>query len=405
MAQFNDLIAIIRSLVNRSSHAGVVTGTLSIDTPEKLAALQSCEADPDNTALTILNPLIITDVSIGSTVQVEIGVPRPGFGLLCENLDALFSYPSAHIKEPTSFYLLDTGFAKGDAVASGHSVTAYRATLAFVTMLKSCAAFLDEQEELLVFIKEGKFEVPIKFTEKELRVTDLATLVDLSNAIQKGIHEEQCASIMAEGVYEMTAKLPADKRFAALLENSKDLKERFDKGYKLFAAGFSYEKIRDEIEAARVEYSGKIHKVFSDIQNQLLGIPVATIIVATQMKESAKIDSNFWMSAAILMGSFVFMLLMHFLLRNQRHTLDVIGIEINRQKTKLEKEHAAIAPNFTDTFAALDKRYRAQRVVLYIIDAIVAIGFLLSVFFFYKLSVPVQLWVQACFSVSSACMG
>lgn len=401
MAQFNDLIAIIRSLVNRASHAGVVTGTLSVDTSEKLAALQSCEADPDNTALTILNPLIIADVGIGSTVQVEIGVPRPGFGLFCENLDALLCYPSAHIKEPTSFYLFDTDFAKGDAVASRHSVTAYRAALTFVAMLKLCAAFLDEQEDLLVFVKEGKFDVPVKFTEKDLRATDLTTLADLSNAIPKGIHEEQCTSIMAEAVYELTAKLPADKRFVALLENAKDLKERFDKGYKLFAAGFSYEKIRDEIEAARVEYSGKIHKVFSDIQNQLLGIPVATIIVATQMKESAKIDSNFWMSAAILMGSFVFMLLMHFLLRNQRHTLDVIGIEINRQKTKLEKEHAAIAANFTDTFSALDKRYRAQRVVLYVIDAIVAIGFLLSVFFFYKLSVPVQQWVQACFSVSS----
>src|SRR3989344_131732 len=398
MAQFNDLVTIVRSLTGRTNQAGIVTGTLSVDTPEKLAALQACEADFDNSALTLLSPAAIATIGIGSTVQVEIRTPRPGFGLLSENFDALLQYPTAHVKEPTNFYLLDTNFSKNDAVPPKHMIITYRAILTFIAMLKSCAAFLDEQDELLVFVKEGKFDVPVKFTEKDLRATNLTTLADLSNAIPQGVHEEQCASIMAEAIYELTAKLPSSKRFAALLENAKELKERFDKGYKLFAAGFSYEKIRDEIEAARVEYFGKIHKIFSDIQNQLLGIPVATIIVATQMKESTKIDGNFLISAAILMGSFVFMLLMHFLLRNQRHTLAVIGIEINRQKAKLEKEHAAIAPNFTDTFSALDKRYKAQRVVLYVIDAIVAIGFLLSVFFFYKLSAPVQQWVQTCFS-------
>ncbi|MCZ5662332.1 hypothetical protein O5623_28590 [Escherichia coli] len=56
------------------------------------------------------------------------------------------------------------------------------------------------------------------------------------------------------------------------------------KGYKVFVSGFSYEKILDQLRVAKIEEMGKIHKVFSDIQNQILGIPVATIIVATQMK-------------------------------------------------------------------------------------------------------------------------
>lgn len=390
MAQFAELIRIVRALANRTSQAGVMSGSLLIDSQETLTLLQSCEADSRNTALTVEPP---NPTAIGTTVQVEIRTPRPGFGLLCDNLDALLQYPSAHVKEPSEFYLIEDDFAKNDTPAIGSGVIAYRAVLKLVSMLKSCAAFLDEQEELLVFINDGKFEVPIVFTEKELKLVDASTLTELTNAIPKGVHEEQCTSIMAEAIYEETAKLPADKRFAALLENAKDLKERFNNGYKLFAAGFSYEKIRDEIEVARVEYSGKIHKVFSDIQNQLLGIPVATIIVATQMKESTKVDSNFWMSLAILIGSFVFMILMHFLLRNQRHTLDVVGIEIKRQKAKLEKEHAAIAPNFSDTFTSLEGRYSTQRKILRMIDGVVVAGFLLSIFFFYKLSVPAQEWV------------
>ncbi|EPY2903530.1 hypothetical protein ACXDBG_002151 [Cronobacter sakazakii] len=51
------------------------------------------------------------------------------------------------------------------------------------------------------------------------------------------------------------------------------LSESFQKGYKVFVSGFSYEKILDQLRVAKIEEMGKIHKVFSDIQNQILGIP------------------------------------------------------------------------------------------------------------------------------------
>ena len=394
MSQFEDLVLVVRNLSRRAVLGGVVSGDLLLDTPETLRALRACDGDPSNTNLVILHPLDTSLVALGTTVQLEISTPRPAFGLLLENLDSLLQFPGAHIKEPAHYYLLDIDFCNNESVPTAHPIERYRAVLAFVRMLKTCAAFLDEQEELLVFIQDGKFELPVKYLSHNLNSLDLPLLQSLLTVIPEGIHHDQCASIMAEAVHEMTAKLPADKRFTTLLENAHDLKERFKKGYQLFAAGFSYERIRDEIEAARVEYSGKIHKVFSDIQNQLLSIPVATIIVATQMRESTKLEGNFWISLAVLLGAFVFMLLMHFLLRNQRHTLEVIGIEIKRQKMMLEKEHEAIAKNFEDTFNALDKRYRTQRHMLYVIEVVVVVGFSFSVFFFYKLSALMQQWFQ-----------
>lgn len=397
MLQFDDLVTVVRHLSQRTSDSGVVFGDLAVDTPEKLEALKACEGHQRDTGLSLVTPADITAVALGATVQVEIRTPRPGFGLLPDSLNALLRFPTAHVKEPGNYYLLDSDYANADSSPPIGTVSAYRSVLAFVRMLKSCAAFLDEQEELLVFISNGKFEIPVRFVEADILGTKLETIDALASAIPNGTHAEQCVSIMAEAVYELTAKLPSHKRFVALLESADDLKDRFEKGYQLFAAGFSYEKIRDEIEATRVEYAGKIHKIFSDIQNQLLGIPVATIIVATQMKENRELDGNFWISAAVLVGSFVFMLLMHFLLRNQRHTLEVIGIEINRQKTKLEKEHAAIADNFVDTFRSLDVRFRTQLTILHVVDCIVVVGFLLSVFFFYKLSLPVQQWLGSFF--------
>lgn len=394
MALFEDLVLVVRNLSRRTMLGGEISGDLLLDTPETLQALRACDSDPSNTNLAILHPLDMSLVALGTTVQLQIGTPRPAFGLLSKDLDSLLQFPSAHINEPAHYYLIDIDYCNKESVPEAHPIDRYRTVLAFVRMLKSCAAFLDGQEELLVFVQDGKFELPIRYRSHDLSSLNLPLLKSLLTVIPEGIHRDQCASIMAEAVLEMTAKLPANKRFTALLENARDLKERFEKGYQLFAAGFSYEKIRDEIEAARVEYSGKIHKVFSDIQNQLLSIPVATIIVATQMKESAKLDGNFWISLAVLLGAFVFMLLMHFLLRNQRHTLEVIGIEIKRQKMMLEKEHESVAKNFEDTFNALDTRYRTQRQMLCMIEMVVVVGFAFSVFFFYKLSASAQLFLQ-----------
>ena len=103
---------------------------------------------------------------------------------------------------------------------------------------------------------------------------------------------------------------------------------------------------------------------------------------------------NFWINVAILIGACIFLLLLYFLVRNQRSTLDVIATEIQRQKAKLEKEYAAIAENFVSTFQSLDNRCRSQNLVLTVINCIVFTGFLLTTFFFYKMNQPVQQWLS-----------
>ncbi len=392
MAKFEDLVLLIRSLSGRTVSETTVSGFLYVDSAQKLDLLKDCESDQDNCSLSLVSPDNIKLVSLGVNAQIEISTPRPGFALIRESLDAMLSYPSARIREPLHYLLLDIDYCNSDA-SEPYVVTCYQHVLEFVMMLKSCAAFLDDNAEVLVFVKEGKFEVPVVYGEKDLHDMELETIKELACSISMGIHRKQCESIMAEAVYDMTARIPIQGRFSYLLTQAKELRDRFDKGYRLYAAGFSYDKIRDEIEAARIEYSGKIHKVFSDIQNQLLGIPVAAVVVATQMKPTAEADGNFWVNVGILIGYIIFTVLMYFLLQNQRQTLKVIGIEINRQKAKLEKEHEALAANFIDIFDSLNSRYKSQLKALYIILGVVILGFVLSALFFYRMNQPVHEWL------------
>ena len=390
-ATWDDLVKIVRRLVERQE-GPPVRGKFTITEEADLVVLKTCLEAHQDTHLDLVNDVQLSELKVGQTVELSVA-PRLGFGLVKRDIgDLLNGYRKARIKEP-AFFLTTEGISNSDGVVDGHSVARYRAALRFIQMLKRAAAFLDTDEPSLVFIKDGKFEIPIEYDIDDLLKMPLPAIQELEGIIPVGTHEKQCASILADAVVTMTEHLAGHLRFKYLLAHAGELKKKFDQGYQLFAAGFSYEKVRDQVEAARVEFSGKIHKVFSDIQNQLLGIPVATIIVATQMKDAKNYGYEFWVNTAVLAGCWVFAILMVFLLHNQSHTLAVLRNEVNRQKRQLKKEFAAVADSFTDTFDYLSGRISTQRNILWVIDFLVVIGLILSHVVYLKLTPPVKNWL------------
>ena len=391
---WDDLVMVVRGLTDRQE-GPIVRGIFAIKDASDLVLLKACLDASHDTRLEFVDGCLPSSLKVGQTVEILVS-PRLGFGLLKRDIGELIDGSrKARIKEP-SFFLMADGISSNDPVDIDHPVARYRAALDFIQLLKRSAAFLDADEPALIFIKDGKFEVPIDYDADDLEKMSIPVVQEILKIIPPGIHEKQCAAILAEAVVSITKDLPGEQRFKYLLIHADELKRKFDQGYQLFAAGFSYEKVRDQVEAARVEFSGKIHKVFSDIQNQLLGVPVATIIVATQMKDSKAVGYEFWVNTAVLVGCWVFAILMIFLLHNQSHTLAVLRDEIDRQERQLKKEFSAVADTFTKTFKYLSKRAFTQRVILWVIDFFVIVGLFLSHVTYLKLTPPARDWLVAC---------
>lgn len=125
MATFEDLVLIVRNLSEIDRTLGI-SGRLQLDTPEKLSALLACESDCDDTALTVLDPADGNDIGLGKNVRVQIGTPRPGFGLLSENLEELLCFPYARVKEPSHYLLLDIDYSNSDSMPPHPAITTYR---------------------------------------------------------------------------------------------------------------------------------------------------------------------------------------------------------------------------------------------------------------------------------------
>lgn len=376
---FADLIQLVRELSARTVDESEISGRLQLSDEVALERLRRCVADDETSDRTgvRLPDAFIEDVKVGDTVRVMVGKPAIGFGLIFKSTAEMLDYPPARASEPRRYYLAEPNFCNGDE-AVPPAVERYRAMLKLIGILSKSAVHTDKDSGSILFVKKEKFDVPIHYSMADLEALDIPAVGKLEAVIVDDAQLDERLPMLSNAVVEMLESVRKPERFHFLLTHLDDLVRSYEASYKLFLTNFSYEKVRDEVEETRIDYTTKIHKAFSDIQGQVLGIPIATVIVATQMKKAECIGYEFWVNVAVLVGAWVFAALLYLVIRNQAHTLDVLDIEIQRQKRVLAKEYEKVADNFMPTFDLLAKRLVAQRRALWGVGSVALIGLILT---------------------------
>lgn len=295
---FDDLVEIYRN--TRFGNDG--EGTLTIASQAILYNLRAIEADPqlyDDAQVGLLDD---APPVLGAEVRVAIGHPRHALGLLVRNFDVLFQTPRAAFEEPARFFVIDTGYASGDLPVPT-TLDRYRALLDVVTILRNAASYVDEVQRELVFIGGEKTVMPIAFRAADLGPNVEAHAARLKRIFDDPLHGDEKTEILATAVIQLVGGLRSAMRFGHIVRNLDTVCDEVEKGYRLFVSSFSYSKIRNDVETARIDFVGKIHKTIVDIQGQLLGIPIATIVVASQLKAAPACGLTFWTNAAVLLGA------------------------------------------------------------------------------------------------------
>lgn len=319
--------------------------------------------------------LVLVDadrVRLMASVPAEVGPPKLQLGVLADSLDGMLTNPGSRIRRPEKFYLKATKTHSGTA-PEPIEIAQYNSMISFVGALETAALFLDGTKQMLVFYSDRRIEVPVTYVASDLQKLDTAEVEKLCHLLDGEIHRDQRATILSEALTGLVDNLPRDKRFQHLLRNLTEINIRLSEGYKLFASSFSYTKIRNQVEAAQAEYISKIHKTFTDIQGQLLGLPIASVVVASQLKVTEECGPTSWGNVAVLMGAWLFVLLLLASCINQWLTLRSISEEISSQKRKVKENFSEIEGIFDKKFKTLATRLIWHRSVLVIV-AFVAIA-------------------------------
>jgi hypothetical protein len=348
--------------------------TIFVETPEILDLLK--QIDSDERAKHDSNIHLLdgdTDsLAVGQRVRAQIAHPKIALGILAPTLDKLLFAPKAFLAEPKAYFVIEGKLEPTSTQAP--LLAGYRKILEIVDLFKQAASYVDEIKQELIFIRDGKFAIPVRFSEKTIQRLSTEDADNLLNLFEGDLHKEQKLLILIEAIAHISEAQSEAKRFEFIIDNLKSVACEISNGYKLFISSFSYSKIRTEIADKKIEYVTKIHKTLVDIQGQLLGIPVATVIAATQLKSAQKCGLEFWTNIGVLAGVWVFVALLMVSIINQWHTLNSISEEVNNQKSKLHKEYASISDKFSDLFDDLTGRIKWHKGTLWLIGFIALAG-------------------------------
>ena len=387
--RFNNLVALYRALTFRENTR---TGSLTIVDDAQLAIILQLVQELDDYGLRVTQG-DVDHLQVGQTIEFETSVPKLSMGIIAVDVNDLLIAPKARIKEPIRYFIVKDNFCKSEDVTPD-IIKRYHLTIKLIDLLRRSAAYLDEEAGELIFIDQGKFELPILYTETDLLNIDLDIATNLITTFASDIHVEQKLAILAKSVRSVCGAEKPRQRFSMILEHLPELYKSVSEGYRLFVADFSYDKVVNQLEVAKLEEIGKIHKTFSDIQNQILGIPVATIIVATQMKNASTVGYEFWVNTAVLIGCWIFVILSAFVLRNQLHTLSAIENEITRKKIQMINQYKAVEDLITQSFPFLEERLKTQRRAFLTVFTVLFVGLVLSHVVYFSITEPAAIWVS-----------
>ncbi|EKR9383016.1 hypothetical protein P9730_001653 [Raoultella ornithinolytica] len=375
---FKDLVAVYRaaSFVDNTSEA-----SLNINDEELCSIISDVTEQSHDFGISVEAGQVV----IGETISLHVIPPKVRLGQFHLTFSDYLKNSKNRFKEPGNFYITDIDYYNKDATQPGQ-IAKYRSVLSLVTLFKECAAYLDENNVELVFVDSSVLKIPVNFTADDLDFIDNNTIQRIIANFAEDTHKEQKLTILASGIKSLCESKTKDSSFSFLLRNLDLLLESFHKGYKVFTSGFSYEKILDQLRVAKIEEMGKIHKVFSDIQNQVLGIPVATIIVATQMKQANGWDAQALINTIIVIGALFFTAMISFVLFNQWQTLNAISEELTHKKEQAENNYKSIYEDIQATFTSLSRRLCAQRWVFGTLCLFVFVGIILTLKFYFFLT-------------------
>jgi len=291
------------------------------------------------------------------------------------SLDVLLEAPSRRIFAVSRFYLVDLDYFHGVSDVVPEPVRHYFVAVDLFQLLRKIA---DHEHSLgesvvLVFLQSRKLEITGEYDARDL--TALKGFPILRDEFfDSNTHAQQKASIVKTVLIETFQGEPRVRlgdvlrRFDSILSNT-------ESNYELYVSEFSFQKIKNQIEQEKFDLTAKLNKVFSDIQNQLLAIPAALVLVGGQMERTGAWSLK---NLFIWLGALVFSKLMDLLISNQRHTLDAIKHEIDQQWELIEGQHRGIALRFKPSYDELRKRYSHQVNLLRTVSTVVGTALFLS---------------------------
>lgn len=368
-------------------------GQITVDSP---LLVQYLKLAFEQTETTGWQRLSMSEIILNQTYKFYYnGTQSSTFGHVFKTVDQLCAHSYFRGKKDKKFFIINLKYDHRDSLKP-QVIQVYEHLLSFIETLKKAAIFADSSNSKMLFLNGDKLEFEPIYSQLELDNLNIDLLSKITSFIQENTHESQKLAILSKAIINLCKNEPFDNRFKFFLTNLKEVYETLDHDFAVFSSNFSYEKLRSEIENAKLEEQVKIHKVITDIQNQILGIPVATVIVATQFKTKKSVENDYFyqfsVNTGITIGVCIFTLFMGYLIYNQIQSLTGIKKEIQRKDEHFERESLVVYKKIQVStgkkpFQELFNRLRFQSLILWVIALVCLLALIATIVIYANITV------------------
>lgn len=252
-------------------------------------------------------------------------------------------------KPTSSIYIVDMGYKYEPSSESKNPL--FKNVLTIAYLFKNLQSIADHKGEdgadpFVLFIGKDNLKISSKYDSEVLNLSLGNINLFINQFILSETHQEDKVLAVKNALQEAFS----DKNISLT-----EFIKRFDHFFKivknnfqLYMDKFSFEDFKHKIEDEKREYLLKINKIFSDMQNQLLTLPIASVIAASQMSKVGGFGDGV-KNIALLLGVYIFAYMIRIFAHNQEDSLDAIRSEIEIKKKEIQlKEHSDYQKDYLD---------------------------------------------------------
>jgi len=236
----------------------------------------------------------------------------------------------------------------------------------------------------LVFLSNKKLVITDEYSVADLiEINNLDVFVSKfsTNESTQGVSSKEKDQILKKALINFFKDCEVIS-FSQIIQDFTRLNICINDELDIYMSKFSYDDIKKEVEKEKVDFIVRLNKVFSDIQTQLIGVPVSVILAADKLKigKLASNDPNKFYgisltNALVILAIGFYAIVLAMLIRNQNNTLEALKDEIDHHESLFNNKHKGMAQKFKKSFTQIKNRYEHQKRMLLWVDVLVCSAF------------------------------
>lgn len=305
----------------------------------------------------------INSTHIGETIDLELSLAH---------LNALGFYQSCEVfvlknkySIPNLSYIHELGCFSND---TNDFFSKHIAIINLINAIKGIAkhSYLDvDIDNSIIFREDKTIFLPFIYNVSDINIIgskEKNSLDSLSKVFEESDTEKKVLFIN-ELIEHLISKQEGE-RFKFLLSSNLTFYEKCNHAYQFYLRGFSYNKLKFELDSKALEYSQNIQSVINDSQTKLIAIPTAFVLVFAAFNYTDVLSIKNVISAISLI---IFALLIQIFLNNQKSTLNFIKENIlSYRETFKENDIEKISSKFK----LVEKELKKQENRLFLVESI-----------------------------------